>query len=353
MRPEKEHKQPISKGWVSFFTILLCILMIPALLIIPINKTLFEPKFYNQVLTKQKFFQQLPDVILGSVAQVAEKQAPPAAGINLLGFFTETQLKELLIVAIPAGWLEGQTDHAITSILDYINYNTNELTITIDLQPIKNNLTAETGKQMFLIMLNSLPDCDIEQLLTMVETLAERKQVEFNLCKPPLEDVSLFDPLLEAFMSQVSNAVPTQVEFPRGAQKIQIEKLTASPVFVIYKLVRQSMNFLPWVCLGIGLMIILFAAPSLRLLFSSIGITGLVAGSTGGLIGFLLMRDGNVLVETLFNQNAQVGQLQIGNLFKEVIQEGIRGTGSLTLAFCVGAFGLGLIFFVISRFLRK
>lgn len=350
---QREYSAQFVKGWIVFFSIIFGLLLIPTLIFLPVNNTIFQPQSYLKVLDKDQFLDQLPRMVAETVIKTAANKAPQTIGENVFSVLSQEQIEGLIVSVIPAGWIETQTESGITSILDFLNLKTTELVVHVDLQQIKDNLTGPAGKQVFLNFVSTLPSCTFDQLAIILAGLENNQSGEIPLCNPPVTNLVLLDSLISTAMSQFAAALPSEIIFPAGEQARQIGSLTSSTGFKIYRFIRRSMLLLPWACLGFGFLIVLLSIRSMRWMFSSLGIPMILAGMLIGFFGAVLLYGGNQGINSLLFQNSQASFQGIEQLVVGVVQEIITSLGRFTLIVSLASLSLGIILFVVSRILKK
>ncbi len=335
---KKSYPNTIAKGLIVGLALLLALCLVPAIIDLSVNQTVFRSGFYAGVLRRTNFYEQVPTVIADTV--MASGSSAMQGG--LLAGLNQEQFIWMMTTMLPPRWVESQTNAAMDSVLDFLNFKTESLTITVDLQPIKDYLTSPAGKQSLVNLLDSLPDCSDDQL-TQIMIAMQSGQGGFALCKPPSSDLFNMDNMLDPVINSFSAGLPAVILLPPDNQQGRIEQLVRSPVFLVYQKVRQFLVLFPWICLILALMIILLSLRSLRWMVTALGIPLVVASLAAAIPGVWLFLTGGQGLSGVAFDSGLVSMQGLEGLLVGVIQEGFKTAGQGLLVWCVGALAIGLI----------
>ncbi len=348
--------QPLSSGaknWSIFLAILLAVSLVPALVFLAVQKTIFNADYYTQVLNDQGFYEQIPNVVVESVQESLSKSMPEqGAGI----FFTlipAEQLTGLIESAIPADWIESQVAANLQGIMDFINLRSTSLVVTLDLKPIKDNLSGTQGSRLMLDLLSSFPACTVEQLNSIMASLQGGSGGQGSLCNPGMEDSAILDPFMAVLIGQMTTNVPDAITFPPAGQDNLEEKIITSPVFQVYRFIRIGMWLTPWIALVIGLLILLISRKSPRWILVCLSGSGMFAGlSTSAIGASLYLSNGDTLQQLVQSTGLQNFEM-ILELARVISTQYVIGVGKAILTAGLIALLVGLILWAISRFLKR
>jgi hypothetical protein len=341
-KKEKGYPSPVAKGLLIGFSILLAICLIPAIINLSINQTLFKTDFYTSVLKKSNFYDQVP-VLIGDTF-ISSGTASLKSGI--LAGMDQEQFKWLMTSLLPPGWIETETNNAMTSALDFMNFKTDSLSIVVDLQPVKDYLSSSVGKQSLVNFLENLPDCTDDQLTQIMNAMLSG-QGGFAFCHPPSSNLFNMDTMLDPVINSFSNSLPAVVLIPSDNQPGAMDALTQSPVFQVYRIVRSVLSVFPWICLDLALIISLLSFRSPHWMFGSLGTSLVSAGLVTSIPGVWLFLSGARDFSGLFT-NASLGSFQaLEGVIIQVFQEGLQTAGQGLLIWCLSVVTLGLVLLVI------
>jgi hypothetical protein len=347
--PNNNYPGAAAKGFIIGLSIMLAVCLIPAIINTSINQTLFKADFYSTVLKKTNFYDQMP-VILGETVMASGSTALQG---SLLAGLDQEQFKWLMTSLLPSGWIEVETEAAMASVVDFMNFETDSLSIIVDLQPIKDHLASAEGKQAVINLLDNLPDCSFDQL-TQIMIAVQSGQGEFALCRPPLSGLFNIDIILDPVIDSFSASLPAAIILPPAGQAGIIENLVKSPVFQIYKKLRSTLSLFPWICLMLSLLIILLSIRSIRWLTGALGFPLIFASVASALAGVWLYMSGGADFGALYANTGTSGTLQgLEGLLIEVFQKGLQTAGQALIIWCLGIFLLGLVLLVVRRVTKR
>jgi len=330
------------------FSILLALGLIPAILNFSLNQTLFKTSFYAGVMKRTNFYDQVPTLIVDSVMATGSTSMQG----SLLSGMDQTQFIWLMKSILPPGWIESQTNAAMESVLDFLNFKTETLTLAIDLQPIKDYLVGVEGKQSIKTLLANLPDCNDDQL-TQIMIAMQSGRGGFALCHPPSSDLFNMDTMLDPVINSFASSLPSMIAIYTDNQHGLLQKIINSPFFLIYKNIRQYLPLFQWICIVLALIIILLSHRSIHWMFTSLGIPllfGSVVLTVPGVWLFITGGQGLSGVTTGTSFSSLQG---FDGLLSGVVQEGLRTAGQGLLVWCVGTLALGLVFISIRLVTRE
>jgi len=336
---KKRYPNAIAKVLIVGLSLLLTLCLVPAIINLSINQTVFKSDFYAGVLRRTNFYEQVPTVIADSVMASGSSvmQGGLLAGLN------QKQFIWMMTSMLPPGWIESQTNTAMDSVLNFLNFKTQTLTITVDLQPIKDYLTSPAGKQSLVTLLDNLPDCSDDQL-TQIMIAMQSGQGGFALCRPPSSDLFNMDTMLDPVISSFSASLPAVILLPPDNEQGRIQQIVKSPIFLIYQKVRQFLVFFPWICLVLALMIILLSLRSLRWMGTALGVPLVFASMAAAVPGVWLFLTGGQGLNGVTSASGADSMQGFEGLLVGVIQEGFKTAGQGLLVWCVGALAIGLVF---------
>ncbi len=345
--PEKKHPTTAGKGLIIGLSILLAICLVPTIINLSVNQTLFKSDFYAEVLKKTNFYEQLP-VLLDDIVMSSGTSALQG---GILASLDQEQLKWLMTSLLPPGWLEAETNAALSSVLDYMNLKTDKLAIIIDFQPIKDYLSGPAGKAALINLLDNLPDCSEDQL-TQIMIAMQSGQGGFELCHPPATDLFNMDTMLDPVIYSFSASLPAIIILPPEGQVGFIENLI-SPVFQLYRSFRAVLAIFPWISLVLALLIVLLSLRSLHWMTGALGAPLVLASMISSIPGAWLFVIGGKDLSSIFAENG-VGTLQsLEGLLIQVFQQGLQTAGQGLLVWCLGAISLGLVLLVVWFVTKK
>jgi hypothetical protein len=337
------------RGWIVTFSIFLGLCLIPTIIGFPLRRTVFQPNFYLDILRQQQFFEQIPGLIATTIISPTIDES--GNNTNLFSGLSQTQAELLVNTIIPAGWLEEQTNHLIAAGMDFVNLRSDNLAIQIDLQPLKDILNSATGQQVIAMVINGFPECSGDQI-NLILVGIQTGQSGLFFCNPPASDQPVLQYLLKPISSAVSSAIPSTLVFPTIRQTEQITMFTRSSGYWIYKYIRQSMDFLPWV----SLILIMIIAISLRTrdrLLMGLGLPLIFAGIISAIPGICTILWSVQLSTGFANSYEKSGLPVFVELIQRIGQQVFLSVGLNVSIWSLGALIIGLFLIAIRLLLKK
>lgn len=328
--------------WITLLAILLTICLFLTYIILPLNRTALNAEFYVSSLTDSQVYSRLPELITGSITSSIQVTGDSSISGQLLAVLTQDQVNALVTATIPPGWAETQANALIRAVMDFVNLESNGISVVIDLQPIKQNLLGPTGQQAFYALLANPPACTPEQL-SLILTALQNGQTGFTLCNPPVEDASMMDFLIQPVIAGFNNAIPAAITIPSAAQAAALTALMDSKPFHTYDWIRQLMTMIPWICLGLALLISILARRFWRLWMTGLGLPLVFSGMAAALpAAWLYMNNALDFKPYLIMTGMQIPSM-IADILNSLGQELLQSLGWSMLIWSLGALMAGLI----------
>ena len=105
----------------------------------------------------------LPELVNTTIAEQVAVQDLPLPTIDT------TAITNMVLDTMPAGWLDGVVDTAVDGTFDYLlTGNAETAVVSIDLNPMLNQLQGEPGRLLVVRYLETLPACTPLQLLGLL-----------------------------------------------------------------------------------------------------------------------------------------------------------------------------------------
>jgi hypothetical protein len=172
---------------------------------------------------------------------------------------------------LPQETLKTLGDETLNSIFAYLNMQTDS--VQISLAPFKASMVSDTGVQAVFALLNTQPDCTLEQIAQATMNLFNNGEIQF--CNPPAELIPLLTPMIQGQMQAATLAIPDQLTLLSAPpQNDPRQKLQT---------IRMVMRLSPILPLVFLLLMTIFTVNSLK---SWLNWWGVPLFITGGLTSF-------------------------------------------------------------------
>lgn len=341
-----------SLGWTTLFSILFSLFLIPTMIILQLNQTLFNDDFYTEIIQKQSVKDEISIVINDSISEGFNGLAA-AGSLSQDNLVLPKQFVDNLVVAtIPEGWLEDQAQGLIESIMNFINLKSDTFFMTIDLQPLKASISGPDGRQAFLDTITTLPACTVEQLTSLLLNI-QSGVGEMEFCSPPANELGLVDQYLDPIINRMTISIPNTIGFPSGQQAGILENIKSSPGFQVYMGARKVMVVIPYIPLFLFLLIIVLSIRSIRVMITAIGVPLLIAGVIIAIPGLWIalgrsLESGRILAPTIFSQLPE-----LSDLFYLLIREVMAGVGRTSIIWGAVTCLAGLFLLLVRKLIAR
>ena len=253
-----------------FFAALFVLTAVPALIAFNFDRRAFTAETYQRAFAKQDFYNKIPTVLAQTMATMSTDQTQlPIVVRGMDASAWEVFFRNLL----PQETLKVMGDDTLSSIFAYLNMQTNSAQIS--LVPLKASMVNDTGVQAAFTILNTQPECTLDQVFQMTINLFATGELQF--CKPPAQLYPMLTPMIQGQMQMAALAVPDQVIIitapPENDPRMHLQTI------------RRVMRFSPFVPLGFLVLMTIFAVNSLKSWLNWWGISFFITGAITGLMG--------------------------------------------------------------------
>ena len=187
------------------FAILFVITAVPALILFNFDQRAFTAETYQKAFANANFYDQLPALMAESMlSSTTDTSQLPVVMRGMSQQAWEAYFRAML----PQETLKAMGDETLNSIFAYLNLQTNS--VQISLIPLKVSMVSDTGVQAVFTLLDTQPDCTLEQIAQMTFNLFNNNEIQF--CKPPAELTTLLTPMIQGQMQFATQAIPDQLD---------------------------------------------------------------------------------------------------------------------------------------------
>lgn len=305
-----------------------------------VEASAFDAELYIRAMEEENVYQRLPELTAQSLALAAQRSEGNPV-MSLLRSLSEEQWRVFVVDLFPPEILKVLAEDAVTQMMAYLNGEREN--VILSLAGLKAHLVSPDGINTIYGMLQSQPDCTVEQLTAMA-----MGQADLMLCNPP-ESFLFVDlrPVYEAEIGAALTLLPEQATL-FGADENRIQRLRD------LKALRLLMRLSPLPPLLFLLLMTVLAVRSLKDWLSWWGYPLLLAGlfsmSLGALSGPMASLTFQIFIATALPDFLPQG---IVNLFREltavIVRNALRPT--LLVAGLMAFFGLVMV--VLTFLLRQ
>ena len=186
-----------------FCATMLVVTGVTALLLFSIERDAFTAGTFKQAFERQNLYARMPSILAGalqtSIAQNANadpflRSLPPA------------EMEAAVADILPPEDLKVLADDTLDSVFGYLNHQSDS--VSVSLLPVKSRLAGPAGEALVMRVINSQPDCTLEQLIQMGMGFLSG---DIALCKPPAEMMGMVTPMLGSQLQLMATAIPDRV----------------------------------------------------------------------------------------------------------------------------------------------
>ncbi len=336
-----------AQGWVVFLSILLTACLVLLIYGLSLDQTVFREDFLIGQIEKQDFYNDVP----GMISELMNTEIRNSEMASQYIWLSQEQLTSFVSSILPPDWIRQQTESVIRSVISYIEFEQETLSILIDTQPVKQNIMGPAGKQAFLSLLSGLPDCTTEQML-MIGLAIETGQTNFDLCNPPENILPLLDFVLDPILAEIANDIPASVQIPPPGQSSSLQLVEQSSIIRTLRGFQAGFGLLPWAAGFFVLLIAVISWRSLRLMMSGLSFSFIFAGVAGILPGAIIFLGGQ-FPALLINSYTRTIPENLSDPITRLLEAIFKVQGQLLLILGLGFLLVGLIFLVLRFFAKR
>ncbi|MCC6147594.1 MAG: hypothetical protein IT308_08515 [Anaerolineaceae bacterium] len=341
------------KALLILLSILLVASYIPALFFLPAERIIFRAATYQEALVAQGFYEKAPAWAVqfllersGLAGQI--EGAPALAGLN------REKMEGIFRQLFPPEVLEIQGALVIQQVWNYLNFQTDELEILLDLRAFKEHLNGSGRELIIQEILRSWPACTAEQIIIIAGSALMGNFENAPLCRPPDEFMPFFENIASQITAQIIGGFPDQVYLLSAGQQNQLlgaeQARQWGSVWGTYRTARTALRIAPLAALFLSVIILLLNTRSfwkgLILLGTVLAVSGiLVLVFAGGML-FSAGLAGRVIVDLLFSGVPEQISGALLGAFRFVLTR--FAIWSMLAGFCAAV--IGGVFLVLPRY---
>jgi hypothetical protein len=197
---------------------------VTSLILFNVERSAFDPATYKRALVSQGFYGQFSYLLSDLLTRDMTGNAPA-----FLGHLSQSQWKVLIDAVVPEQMQQSMTEDTLDQFFAYINGETD--TPRLSLIPLKKSLASPAGVNAALAILQSQPNCTIQQIVKILITFGG------ELCNPPQKIIDLLHPVIQDQVQLAASALPDDVALLTTTQEAYI-----NPVLQGLKVFRLFMR---------------------------------------------------------------------------------------------------------------
>jgi hypothetical protein len=194
---------------LSVCALALMVVTIPAVIVFPAEYILFQPQTTLDAVESSGFYQKYPELVLDLIQAGGEVLAPGAVKF-VQAYFPADRLTSVIRFIYPEEWVRAQVDRAVSHFWAYYNLEDSRLYIALDFRPIKARLKGNEGKILVAEAFQGLPDCNLQDALTIATLLMQKKTEGLPSCKPPKQVEGVVVGVIQLALEGITDGLPDE-----------------------------------------------------------------------------------------------------------------------------------------------
>ncbi len=286
-------KNPSSKARVVLSVLigaLLLLSLVPTVMYFPASRLLLNPDAVTEAILASDLTDEIPSLVLESLESSPE--LAPLSGNAFLDRLDREDYREILAWVAPPEWITIQSAVLARQALDFVLGRIAAATFSLDLSEVRVRLAGEAAPQVAEIIVSSWDACSTDQMLQFgLAIAAGSPQSAYPVCQPPGEFCPMVLGIAESAVRQFAAQIPQELRFEAANQLADSDGLTS------LRFALQAWPWMPWLALGLMLLLLAVAGGSLRAGLLAIGIPVSLAGMIdfGVALVFVSLRETVVL----------------------------------------------------------
>jgi hypothetical protein len=294
----------VRRAILMVLAVILMFATIPSVFTIPSEAYLFRPDPYQQAIRNQQFFQSFPgwmaELVVEGDLQGMEDMPPALQNLQY------EEYEQMLRAVLPPQWLAAEIDAVIEEFWEYMNFQTNQLSLVINLDEPKNRLVGPGSDVVVQTIMNTWPECTPTELQGILQDMETGAAGSMPLCRPPLEYRPAFVETVRSGLQIFSTMLPDRISLVELLEIVEetgeVRGLRFSDLFDTYRTLRGVMRISPLIMAVLMLLIGLFAIGRPRAFLTGWGGPLLIGGIVGMVIAVVLGLAGNLIAESLVRE---------------------------------------------------
>jgi hypothetical protein len=277
---------------------------IPSVFTIPSEVFLFRPEPYKQAIRSQQFYQSFPGWMAELVVEgdMQGMEAMPAALQNL----QYEEYDRMLRAVLPHQWIADEVDAVIDEFWAYMNFETNQLDLVIELDEPKNRLVGPGSDVVVQTIMNTWPECTPGELQGILQDMEAGVAGSMPLCRPPLEYRPAFVETVRSGLQIFATMLPNRISLVELLEIVEetgeVRGVRFADMYSTYRVLRGVMRTAPLIMAVSMLFIGLAAIGRPRALLTGWGGPLIIGGIIGMIIAVALGLAGNLIAESLVRE---------------------------------------------------
>ena len=183
---------------------------IPAAAVFPAEYILFQPQPYLDQIERSGFYENYPALAFDLIEAGGELTLPGAANF-IKSVFPPDRYESVIRFILPEYWVRLQIERMVRQYWAFYNFESASLRLVLDFRPVKARMNGAEGQALVQAAFQGLPECTVQDVLTMGGLLLKGQTEGFPRCRPPHQiEQPVFDGLQLA-LKGFTGALPDEM----------------------------------------------------------------------------------------------------------------------------------------------
>ncbi len=343
----------MAKIFSYLLRILLVITIIAGIYYYPVEKLLFTKEFYVRIFETENTYQKITafsqGILMDKVGDLSMLFGKMESGVESV--FDQTAIQEFFQSLISEEWVKEQVDSATGVIIDYLNYQNDEINLVVDLTGMKRSITGESGKSFIEESINKLPDCKLSDLIQFGTQIFSGGSSQIPLCKPPEQLMSIVYGLMDGIIGKAINPIPDTIDLSDyiNTDELTLNKGLWSQAYYYGRwFIANSLVILPVLLV----ILVLFHWKEKLEILPVIGLPTLIAGCIGGGIALWIYLFSGSMAENFLLDIIPATVFEELSFLADVINRALKEFSASAMIFSGITIATGILLLVIHAWIR-
>jgi hypothetical protein len=281
--------------------------LVASTIFLPLQRVILSPTTYQTALMESDLYEGIPADIAGLLQDFIIADEPTQDLVDLFSPpTTQNTLIKIFTPFLDVAWIDQQIGGALRAMIAFVNGKNDQLSVTIDLRPLKDRFSGAYGQSALAQVIHSLPVCDPQADMADMEMYTNFFQtgtfshIPNCLTAEVMEDAERLNAVVSQLNTQIRQLVNLiSDEFVLvSAPETQKAAQAVIPVsfFQLLRTCRLALVVSPILAVICLLILGIIKRKNIRSLLTWLGIPLMIAGLLGILINLTMYLLGNGLL---------------------------------------------------------
>lgn len=180
-----------------------------AMLLVNVERRLFDASTYITTLEQLNFYDRLPSLAIETILAYPGSDDPDSLVSNL-NILPVEDWGSIFQAIIPPEVIKSTSEQALISVFNYLDGKSE--TAPLSLIEVKRYLAGSVSTEAITAILRTKPACTLEQIFELTIGSLLGQNTSLILCNPSDDLLAFIQPLLQAPLKVIASAIPDSVD---------------------------------------------------------------------------------------------------------------------------------------------